>query len=139
MASRRRRGFVRRFWDFVRIVRLPGFGESRDIWKLGPLCVKRWSRRISPTEVRERCRISRMVSICNSMCYVPWFHWTVARWVVGSPADHDTCNRALILAPTLADIHPGNALATDQGLVVIDFAIRSSAALRRAKEMLIKR
>jgi hypothetical protein len=72
------------------------------------------------------------------MWYVPWLHWTVAHWVGGSAADHDTCNRALTLVPTLADIRPGNALETDRRLIVIDFAIRSSAR-RRATEMLMER
>jgi len=60
-----------RLWNFVRIARLPGGGESRDIWKLGPFCVKRWSPRISPAEVRQRCRVSRDVPVCNPMWYLP--------------------------------------------------------------------
>ena len=61
-----RPGVARRIWDFIRIARLPGGGESRDIWKLGPICVKRWSPRVSPAEVRLRCRVSREIPVCNS-------------------------------------------------------------------------
>ena len=56
-------------------------GESRDIWTLGPFCIKRWSPRIPPAEVRHRCRVSRAVPVCNPMWYVRWLHWSVARRV----------------------------------------------------------
>jgi hypothetical protein len=114
---------VRNVWEFIRIARLPGGGESRDIWKLGPLCIKRWSPRVSPTEVRLRCRISRQIPVCNSMRYVPWLHWTVARWLSGQPVTHDVCNVVLAALPALADLHPGNILVTCQGPVVIDFTL----------------
>jgi hypothetical protein len=68
---------ARRIWEFIRIARLPGGGESRDIWKLGPLCVKRLSPHAPPTEVRARCLISREVPDGNRTWYVPWLHWTV--------------------------------------------------------------
>ncbi len=92
--------------------RLPGGGESRDVWMIGPACVKRWSPRLSPAEVRLRCRVSRENPVCNSMWYVPWLHWTVARWVVGEPATHEVCNRLLARFPRLRDLHPGNVMAT---------------------------
>ena len=117
------RRLARRIWDFVRIARLPGGGESRDIWKLGPLCIKRWSPRVSPAEVRCRCRVSRDVPVCNRMWYVPWLHWTLARWFVGEPATHEACNALLALFPVLADLHPGNVFATQAGPVVVDFAL----------------
>jgi hypothetical protein len=88
-----------RIWKFVHITRLTGGGESRDVWKLGPLCIKRWSPRTPPAEVRLRCRVSRDVPVCNSMWYVPRLHWTVARWVVGEPATHEACNRLLARFP----------------------------------------
>ncbi len=110
-----------RFWQFVRIARLPGGGESRDIWKLGPLCIKRWSPRVSPAEVRERCRVSRAIPVCNSMWFVPWLHWTLARWVHGQPATHEACNSLLAAHRVLVDLHPGNVLSTEECSVVIDF------------------
>ena len=116
---------ARRIWQFIRIARLPGGGESRDIWKLGPICIKRWSPRVPPSEVRKRCRISRAVPVCNSMWYVPWFHWTVARWVHGEPATHEACNSLLALHATLGDLHPENVLSTRTGMVICDFALRS--------------
>lgn len=45
MASRRSPNFARRLWRFIHIARLPDGGESRDVWKLGPICIKCWSRR----------------------------------------------------------------------------------------------
>jgi hypothetical protein len=113
-----------RLWQFVRIARLPGGGESRDIWMLGPLCVKRWSPRIPPAEVRQRCRASRAVPVCNSMWYIPWLHWTLARCIDGAPASHDLCNELLKRFPVLADLHPGNVIAARQGTVVVDFTTR---------------
>jgi hypothetical protein len=50
-----RRFLARRGW----LVRQPSGGESRDVWRVGPLCVKRWQRAISPVTVRTRCRVSR--------------------------------------------------------------------------------
>jgi hypothetical protein len=114
---------VRHIWDVIRIARLPGGGESRGIYKLGPLCVKRWSRQISPADVRLRCRVSREIRVCNSMWYVPWLHWTVARWVDGEPATHEACNRLLVRFPGLRDLHPGNVLAEARRVVVIDFSL----------------
>jgi hypothetical protein len=114
-----------RIWHLLRVARLPGGGESRDIWKLGPLCIKRWSPRILPAEVRLRCRISREIPVCNRMRYVPWLHCTVARWVVGEPATHEACNRLLARFPGLRDLHPGNVLFTQRGPVVCDFATRA--------------
>jgi hypothetical protein len=124
MALQRGSGFVRGVWDFFRIARLPGGGESRDIWKVGPLCIKRWSRQGSPVDVRLRCRVSHEIPVCNSMWYVPWLHWTLARWVVGKPATHELCNRLLARFPALGDLHPGNILCTAKGPVAIDFAHR---------------
>jgi hypothetical protein len=112
---------ARRIWEFARIARLPGGGESRDIWKLGPLCVKRWSQQVSPVDVRLRCRVSCEIPVCNSMCYLPWLHWTAARWVVGEAATHEACNQLLAGFPDLRDLHPGNVLATPRGLVAFDF------------------
>ncbi|RIK74067.1 MAG: hypothetical protein DCC67_17050 [Planctomycetota bacterium] len=106
--------------EFLRIARVPGGGESRDIWKFGPLVVKRWSQRVPPTEVRERCRVSRAIPVCNPMWYVPRLHWTVARWVVGEPASHETCNQILARFPELRDLHPGNVVAGRRGAVVVD-------------------
>jgi hypothetical protein len=31
-----RSGIARRVWDFIRVARLPGGGESRDVWRFGP-------------------------------------------------------------------------------------------------------
>jgi hypothetical protein len=106
------------------LCRIPGGGESRDIWKLGPICIKRWSRRIPPAEVRRRCRISRKIPICNCLLYVPWFHWTITRWVHGLPATHVACNFLLALHAELTDLHPGNVLMSKGIPVVIDFALR---------------
>jgi hypothetical protein len=118
------RRFAGRVWDFVRITRLPGGGESRDIWKLGPMCLKRWSPRVPPAVVRQRCRVSRDMPVCNRMCYIPWFHWTLARWCHGMPATHDACNELLAKVPVLADLHPGNVRDTRRGAVVVDFSVR---------------
>lgn len=117
-------GIAHRVWEFVRIARLPGGAESRDVWKLGPICIKRWSPRISRADVRLRCRVSREIPVSNSMCYMPWLHWTVARWVVGEPASHETCNQILARFPTLRDLHPGNVVAGRRGAVVVDFGMR---------------
>jgi hypothetical protein len=117
------RRLARRIWDLVRIARLPGGGESRDIWKLGPLCIKRWSPRVKPAEVRCRSQVSRDVPVCNRMLYVPWVHWTLARWCHGKAATHEACNALLALFPVLADLHPGNVFATQAGPVVVDFAL----------------
>ncbi len=62
---------ARRAWQFIRVARLPGGGESRDIWKLGPVCIERWSPRMPPAEVCLRCRVSRELAVCNSMWYLP--------------------------------------------------------------------
>jgi hypothetical protein len=105
--------------------RLPGGGESRDIWKLGPLCFKRWSPRVSAAEVRRRCHISRDIPVCNRLSYVPWFHWTIARWVHGLPATHAVCNSLLARYPVLGDLHPNNVVLTTGGPVVIDFSLPS--------------
>ena len=43
------------------LVRRFGGGESRDIWKIGSLCIKRWSPRVSSAEARRRCQISRQI------------------------------------------------------------------------------
>ncbi len=107
----------------VSFVRLPGGGESRDIWRLGPICVKRWSPLISPAEVRLRCRVSREVLVCNRMWYVPWPHWTLARWIVGEPATHEACNRLLARFPGLRDLHPGNVMVGRRGGVAVDFGV----------------
>lgn len=115
---------LRRVWEFIRFARLAGGGESRDIWKLGPLCVKRWSARVSRAEVRKRCCISRSLPVCNSMWYVPWFHWTAARWVHGESATHETCNSMLKDVPALADLHPENVVQSVNGPLVIDFALK---------------
>jgi hypothetical protein len=123
MTSRSRCRFVSRVWGLFRVSRFPGGGESRDILKLGPLCIKRWSPRVSPAEIRLRCRISREISVCNRMWYVPWFHWTIARCRSGIPAAHRICNAILDGFPALADLHPGNVLITLQKPVVIDFKI----------------
>jgi hypothetical protein len=104
-----------------RITHLPGGGESRDIWKLGPICLRRWSQRVPPEKVRFRCRVSRVVPVCNSMWYVPWLHWTVARWVAGKPATHEACNRLLARFPGLRDLHPENVVVGRRGAVVVDF------------------
>ncbi len=58
------------------------------------------------------------------MWYVPWLHWTVARWVVGEPATHEACNRLLAAFPGLRDLHPGNVVVGRRGIVVVDFAAR---------------
>jgi hypothetical protein len=102
-------------------------GESRGIWKLGPICIKRWSPRISPAEVRRRCRISRENPVCNRLLYVPWFHWTVSLWRRGEPATHDACNALLARYPVLADLHPANIVMTRHGPVVIDFTLAPRA------------
>ena len=114
---------LRSAWGFIRIARLPGGGESRDVWKIGPLCVKRWSPGVSPADVRRRCRVSREISVCNAMWYVPWLHWTVARWGVGEPAAHEACNRLLARFPGLRDLHPGNVIVGRNGAVVVDFSL----------------
>lgn len=124
MALQQGCGFGRRVWDFVRIARLPGGGESRDIRRLGPFCVKRWSLRVSPAEVRSRCRVSREIPVCNRMWYVPWLHWTVARWIVGEPATHEACNSMLAAHPALCDLHPGNVIQFRSEPTVIDFGLR---------------
>jgi hypothetical protein len=122
-------GRVRRvaghIWQSIRIARLSGGGESRDIWKLGPLCLKRWSPRVTPIEVRERCRISRSLPVCNSTWYIPWLHWTIARWVHGEPASHGLCNSVLASYYALADLHPANVVATKNGPVIFDFSIKN--------------
>ncbi len=59
------------------------------------------------------------------MWYVPWLHWTVARWVVGEPATHDGCNRVLACNCALADLHPANVVATESSLIVLDFKLRA--------------
>jgi hypothetical protein len=105
------------------IARLPGGGESRDISKLGPLCIKRWSPRVPPAEVRERCRVSRALPVCNSMWYEPWLHWTVARWVVDEPATHEACNRLLARFPRLRDLHPGNVVVGRRRAVVVELGV----------------
>jgi hypothetical protein len=89
-----------------------------------PICIKRWSPRVSPAEVRLRCRVSLEVPVCNRMWYVPWLHWTVACGVVGEPATHEACNRLLARFPRLRDLHPGNILQGSRGVVVLDFALR---------------
>jgi hypothetical protein len=127
MALQQRNGFVRSIWDFIRIARLPGGGESRDIWKLGPLCIKRWSMRVGPTEVRRRCHVSRTIPACNSMPYVPWFHWTLARWRYGQPSTHDTCNQMLAAFPILRDLHPGNVVGATDDAIVLDFMVASES------------
>ncbi len=126
-----RPGIIRRVWEFIRFARLPGGGESRNIWKLGPVCVKRWSPRISPAEVRLRCRISCEVPVCNRMWYVSWLHWTVARWVSGEPATHEACNRLLARFPGLGDLHPGNVVVGRGGVVVVDFRFSSCKPMPR--------
>jgi hypothetical protein len=118
---------VGRVWDYIRVARLPGGGESRDIWKLGPLSIKRWTPNVSPDEIRDRCRVSRAVPVCNSMWYIRWFHWTIARWVQGEPATHAACNATIAAYPVLSDLHSENVLNTPRGPVVIDFARRSPA------------
>lgn len=115
--------FIPGIWELIRIARLPGGGESRDIWKLGPVCIKRWSPRVSPADVRERCQVSRAVTVCNSMWYVPWLHWTVARWIVGEPASYESCNSILKHNAGLADLHPANVFLTANGPIVLDFAL----------------
>jgi hypothetical protein len=62
------------------------------------------------------------VPVCNRMRYVPWLHWTVARWVVGEPATHEACNRLLARYPGLRDLHPGNVVVGRRG-VVVDFGV----------------
>ncbi len=124
MASQHECGFVHRLWDFFRIARIPGGGESRDIWRLGPVCIKRWSHHISPANVWLRCRVSRALPVCNSMWYIPWLHWSLARWVVGEPATHDACNRLLARFPELQDLHPGNVVA-GRHWTVVDFGLKS--------------
>jgi hypothetical protein len=57
------------------------------------------------------------------MLYVPWFHWTVAGWVVGEPATHEACNRLLSRFPGLRDLHPGNTIVGRRGAVVVDFGL----------------
>jgi len=104
-----------------------GGGESRDIWKLGPLCVKRWSPRVTPVEIRRRCRVSREIPICNRLMYVPWFHWTVSFWRHGVPATYDACNALLALYPALADLHPANVVVTERRSVVIDFTLATGS------------
>jgi hypothetical protein len=99
-------------------------GESRDIWKIGPLCVKRWSPRITPADVRRRCRVSREIPICNRLVYVPWLHWTISRFRYGQPAAHETCNALLARFSTLSDLHPGNVIVMQHGAIVIDFSLR---------------
>jgi hypothetical protein len=90
--------------------------------------VKRWSPRVLPAEVRERCRVSRDIPVCNPMRYVPWMHWTIARWVDGEPATHEACNRLLARNPGLRDLHPGNVLEGWRGAVVVDFGLRTLTA-----------
>ncbi|RIK82878.1 MAG: hypothetical protein DCC68_05020 [Planctomycetota bacterium] len=124
MSLQCRCSFVRGVWELVRISRLPGGGESRDVWKLGPICIKRWSPRVSPAEVRLRCRISREIPVCNAMWHAPWFHWTLARWIVGEPATHEACNRLLVRFPGLRDLHPGNVVVGRRGVVVVDFGVK---------------
>jgi hypothetical protein len=113
------------------LARLPGGGESRGIWKIGPFCVKRWSQRVSSDDVRERCRVSRQIPVCNSMWYVPWFHWTLARWQNGEPATHDTCNTLLAEFPTIGDLHPGNVVNSARNAIVLDFAVSHRSPKRR--------
>jgi hypothetical protein len=105
------------------LCRHPGGGESRDIWKVGPICIKRWGTRVSPSEVRRRCQISREICICNRLWYVPWFHWTVSFWRHGQPATHAACNELLARYPVLADLHPENVVVMPRGTVVVDFAL----------------
>jgi hypothetical protein len=105
------------------VCRLSGGGESLDIWKIGPLCIKRWIPRVSPAEVRQRCLISREIPVCNRLVYVPWFHWTVSLWRYGQPATHEVCNALLALYPVLGDLHPANVVLTKRGPVVIDFTL----------------
>ncbi len=113
-----------RIWQHVRIAWLPGGGESRDIWKLGPICIKRWSRHISAADIRDRCHVSRVLNACNSMWYIGLLHCTIARWRCGQPARHEFCNSVLATYPILCDLHPGNVLATESGLMVIDFRLK---------------
>ncbi|RIK81899.1 MAG: hypothetical protein DCC68_07540 [Planctomycetota bacterium] len=117
--------WVHRVWDYVRIARLAGGGESREIWKLGPICIKRWSRRIASADIRERCRTSRKVLACNSMWYFSPLHLTVAYWVFGTPATHEVCNNLLIEHRSIGDLHPGNVYVEFGRTRILDFAIRS--------------
>lgn len=90
----------------------------------GPICVKCWSPRVSAAEVRQRCRVARETLVCNAMWYVPWLHWTVARWVVGEAATHGACNQLLARFPGLRDLHPGNVVAGGaRGAVVVGFSL----------------
>jgi hypothetical protein len=67
--------------------------------------------------------VRRDVPVCNRLWYVPWFHWTLARWCHGKPASHEACNAVLATFPVLSDLHPGNVVVTRRGAVVIDFTL----------------
>jgi hypothetical protein len=62
------------------------------------------------------------------MWYVPWLHWTVARWIVGEPATHEACNRLLARFPVLRDLHPGNVVVGRRGAVVVDLGTAVEAS-----------
>lgn len=109
---------------FVRRVRLDG-GESRDIWRVGRWCVKRWLRSITPADVRARCRASRAHADFASTWYVPWLHWTVRPWIPGHYAPHEFCERLQRRHRWAIDVHNNsNVIQTAAGDVrIIDFGL----------------
>ncbi len=104
--------------------RHPGGGESLGIWRIGPVCVKRWRTKIEPVDVWRRCQVSRQIAVCNSMWYVPWLHWTISRWRFGPQATHAECNRLLAENPGIGDLHPGNVVLKGVGVWVVNFGVR---------------
>lgn len=125
---------IRRLWlrawlpikHFVRrrdwIVRHVG-GESREVWKIGPLCVKRWRRCVRPVDVRERCRRSRVNCDFAKRWYLPWLHWSIGLWIHGRRADYVDCQRLAWRHKWAGDIAPQNVVISDTGPKVIDFEV----------------
>jgi hypothetical protein len=68
------------------LTRLHVGGKWRDVWKVGPHCVKRWQPAISPATVQAKCRLSRRHPDFARRWYVPWLHWSVGPWI--SAANH---------------------------------------------------
>jgi len=103
-----------------------GWAKRGRIWRIGPLCIKRW-RFESPLTVRYLCRQSREIAVCNRMVYVPWLHWTLSRWRVGRFATTAECNEIARMRLPITDLKRTNVVVTARGPVVIDWEAISLA------------
>lgn len=99
------------------------------VWRIGPLCIKRWRPRISPAAVKKLCRLSRETFVCNRLIYIPWLHWTISRWRVGRFATTAECNAIARQRFPIGDLKRTNVIVTAKGPVVIDFC--EAAGCRR--------